>query len=67
VLVERAESARDGSTVVAVVDGEVTLKRLYRDNGAVRLQPANAALEPQVYPAYAVEIRGIVRGVVRRT
>jgi repressor LexA len=67
VLVERAESARDGSTVVAVVDGEVTLKRLYRDNGAVRLQPANAALEPLVYPAYAVEIRGIVRGVVRRT
>lgn len=66
VLVERATTAKDGETVVAVVDDEVTLKRLYRESGAVRLQPANSALRPMVLPAEAVQIRGIVRGVIRR-
>jgi len=66
VLVESREAARNGEVVVAVVDDEATLKRLFRDGGLVRLQPANAALSARTYPADRVRIRGVVRGVVRR-
>ena len=45
-------------------DEEATLKRFYReDDGRVRLQPANSSLSP-IYPD-KVEIRGVVRGVIR--
>lgn len=65
VLVERRDHARDGETVVAVLPGEeTTLKRLYRESGGFRLQPANAALEPIHVPE--LEIRGVVIGVVRQ-
>lgn len=65
VLVERAQTARDGEIVVALVDeNETTLKRLYRDDGRVRLQPANSSMDP-IYPD-KVSIQGIVRGVIRR-
>jgi repressor LexA len=68
VLVERSSAARDGDIVVAVVDGEATLKRIYREpHGVVRLQPANATMDPiYVRPPEELEIRGIVRGVLRR-
>lgn len=65
VLVERRDSARNGETVVAVLpDEEATLKRFYRENGHVRLQPANAGMQPIL--TKQVEIRGVVIGVVRR-
>ena len=67
VLVQSARSARDGETVVASVDGDVTLKRLYRERDRIRLQPANPRLKPRTYPSAAVKIRGVVRGVIRRT
>lgn len=64
VLIERRQDARDGQTVVAVLPGEeTTLKRLYREPGGYRLQPANAAMEPLHVPD--LEIRGVVIGVVR--
>ena len=68
VLVEKAASAHDGEIVVAIVEGEATLKRLYREAGGIyRLQPANALLEPIfVRPPDRLEIRGVVRGVLRR-
>jgi repressor LexA len=65
VLVERRDQARNGETVVAVLpDEEATLKRFYRENGHVRLQPANAEMQPIL--TNDVEIRGVVVGVVRR-
>ena len=65
VLVERRDQARDGETVVAVLpDEDATLKRFYRENGHVRLQPANASMSPIF--ADTVEIRGVVIGVVRK-
>ncbi|MHC5010920.1 MAG: transcriptional repressor LexA [Planctomycetota bacterium] len=68
VLVERTTTARDGEIVVAVVDGEATLKRLYHEaGGVIRLQPANPTMEPiLIRPTQGLEIRGIVRGVLRR-
>jgi repressor LexA len=67
VLVQRRSSARDGEMVVALVAGEVTLKRLFRlGPGAVRLQPANASLRPLVLPEDEVQVQGIVVGLHRR-
>jgi len=68
VLVERAETARDGDIVVALVDGmETTLKRFYKEPGdRVRLQPANAAMQPIYLPASSVAIQGKVLAVLRK-
>ncbi len=68
VVVEPRNGARDGEIVVAIVDGEATLKRLYREGSdCYRLQPANASMTPiYVRPPSRLEIRGVVRGVIRR-
>jgi repressor LexA len=64
VIVEKAETARNGQIVVALVDDEATLKRFYREKGRFRLQPANSRMEP-IYTD-RVLIQGIVRGVMRK-
>jgi repressor LexA len=69
VVVLRQQDARDGDIVVALAGedetaDEATVKRFFRENGRVRLQPENAALEP-IY-AQHVEILGKVIGVFRR-
>lgn len=65
VLVRRDRVPRDGDIVVAVTgDGEATLKRLYREPGGFRLQPANRTLQPLVLAE--LEVRGVVVGVLRR-
>ena len=68
VVVEKRSNPRQGQTVVAVLPDEVaTLKRFYREaEGRIRLQPANASLQPIVLPASDVEVRGVVIGVIRR-
>ena len=67
VLVEKANSARDGEIVVALVDGsEATLKRLYVEGGRVRLQPSNAQMQPIIVPAASVQVQGRVIGVLRK-
>jgi len=68
VLVERTQQANNGEIVVALVGGyETTLKRLYREpNGMIRLQPANAAMEPIMVPAADVQIQGRVLAVLRK-
>ncbi|MGC2210316.1 MAG: transcriptional repressor LexA [Candidatus Korobacteraceae bacterium] len=67
VLVEKTSSARDGEIVVALVNGsETTLKRLYRAGEQVRLQPSNAAMQPIMVPAEAVQVQGRVVAVLRK-
>jgi repressor LexA len=67
VIVEERSAVRDGEKVVAVLDGEATLKTFYREpDGAVRLQPANEAYEPIVVRGGDVEIRGVVIGLMRK-
>ena len=67
VLIERGSSARDGEIVVAVIEGETTLKRFYREGPIVRLQPANARHDPTYVQSEKLEVRGVLRGVIRRT
>lgn len=64
-VIRRQTSARDGDTVVALVDGqEATLKRFYKERGRYRLEPANSSMKP-IY-ATDVEILGVLVGVIRR-
>jgi repressor LexA len=64
VICQRANSARNGQTVVALLaDGEATLKKIYREKGRVRLQPANEKFEPIIVDD--CQVQGIVIGVVR--
>lgn len=46
VVVESRKYADDGEIVVAMIDDEATVKRYFRDNGRIRLQPANSAMSP---------------------
>ena len=66
-LIRRTDAARDGEIVVALVRGEeATLKYLRRENGMVRLDPANAAYDPQYYRANEVQVQGKLAGLLRR-
>ena len=66
-LVRKTQTARDGEIVVALVRGEeATLKYLRRENGMIRLDPANGAYDPQVYPAHEVQVQGKLAGLLRR-
>jgi repressor LexA len=65
VVVQPAANARDGDIVVALLeDNGVTLKRFFREQDRIRLQPANAEMEP-IY-ATEVQIQGKVVGVIRK-
>jgi repressor LexA len=68
VVVRREQTAENGEIVVALagedeVTEEATVKRFFRENGRIRLQPENEALEP-IYAEH-VQILGIVTGVFR--
>jgi repressor LexA len=67
VIVEDRKAATDGEMVIALVGGsDVTLKKLYRDNGRVRLQPANPAMQPMLLDPDRVQVQGVVVGVMRK-
>jgi repressor LexA len=68
-VVQRQQDARDGDIVVALAGDdesadEATMKRFFNEDGRIRLQPENEALEP-IYAAY-VQILGKVIGVFRQ-
>jgi repressor LexA len=66
VIAEQRTTARDGEIVVALLeDGSATLKRFYRENGRIRLQPANGNMNP-IYVNGDLKIQGVVIGVLRR-
>jgi repressor LexA len=67
-FVRQKTSARDGEIAVVMVDGEATVKRLYREGSRLRLQPANSAMDP-IYVDQAagdVSVIGVAVGVFRR-
>ena len=68
IVVSAQNTARDGEMVVALVGGDsATVKKLYREQGGlIRLQPANATMDPILVPARDVTIQGVVVGVIRK-
>jgi repressor LexA len=67
VVVEDRRSADNGEMVIALVDGQdATLKKFYKENGRVRLQPANPTMQPIMVDPDNVQIQGVVVGVMRK-
>ena len=66
VIIAKRERAENGEMVVANVNGEVTLKRLYREGERIRLQPANSLMNPIYAHARDVAVQGVVVGLMRR-
>jgi repressor LexA len=63
VVVQRQETAVDGEIVVALVGEEATVKRFFREEDHIRLQPENDLLEP--IRSREVQIIGKVVGLLR--
>jgi repressor LexA len=63
VVVREQHTADDGQIVVALLDGEATVKTFYREKDCVRLQPQNEAMEP-IYTTDA-QVIGVVTGLFR--
>ena len=68
IVVSQQDTAENGQMVVALVGGDsATVKKLYREPGnRIRLQPANATMDPIVVDARDVQIQGVVVGVIRK-
>ncbi len=66
-VIERCETAENGTIVVALVDdAEVTLKRLRRKGESVALEPANKDHETRIFGPGRVKLQGRLRAVIRR-
>lgn len=66
VVVRKQETAEDGDIVVALIEGNATLKRLYRERDGVRLEPANRNMVPIRVRSGEFRIQGKVVGVQRQ-
>jgi len=67
VVIQEKEVPSNGEMVVALVNGDATLKRYYKEKGHIRLQPSNMTMEPIIVPATTpLDIQGICIGVIRK-
>src|SRR6516165_12184248 len=67
VVIRRQATAENGEPVVAMIDNEVTLKRFYKEDDHIRLQPSNEKLSPIIVDdTKDVRILGVLVGVVRK-
>jgi repressor LexA len=67
ILVRRQDAAQDGEIVAVLVDDEATVKRFYREGEVIRLEPANATMQPIRIDDTSTDVRilGKVVGVFR--
>jgi repressor LexA len=66
VIVRKQHTARNGQTIVALVNNEATVKTYYRKQGCIELHPANSAMKPIVVTTRDdFQIEGVVIGVIR--
>ncbi len=66
-LIRRADTARDGDIIVALIaDSEATLKYFRREGAMIRLDPANRSYDPQRYKPDQVRVQGKLAGLLRR-
>lgn len=65
VIVERANTAKDGEIVIAEVDGEFTMKYFHQEGNKVWLEPANKNYQP-IYPEHSFNINAVLKAVIRK-
>ncbi len=66
ILIQKQNSASNGDIIVATVENEATVKRIYQKSQQVELRPANSTMKSMWYRPDEVEIRGIVVGLIRK-
>ena len=67
VVVNKREKASNGEMVAALLNGEATLKRFYREaDGRIRLQPANERMSPIWVAEGDLKVQGVVVGLMRK-
>ncbi|MBI4560112.1 MAG: transcriptional repressor LexA [Candidatus Hydrogenedentes bacterium] len=66
IVVDNERKALPGDVVVALVEGEVTVKRFFPRGSSVELRPANAAMKPLIAPADSVGVQGVVVALQRQ-
>ena len=64
ILVKKQSNANNGEIVVAMIDGNATVKTFYKEKDHIRLQPENSTMDPIIVPT--CEILGKVAGVFRK-
>lgn len=65
IIVDSASLPRPGDVVVALIDGEATVKYFYPKSDVVELRPANSLMKAMTYPAAQVSIQGVVVSLQR--
>lgn len=66
VVVQKQETAKNGQTIVALVNGDATIKRYFKKGMHIELHPANETMQPIiVHPSDEFQIEGLVIGVIR--
>lgn len=65
IIVKKSNSAFNGETVVALIDGEATVKRFYKKKEQIELHPANSTMKPIIITGGAFEIKGSLVGLFR--
>jgi repressor LexA len=68
ILLEHTNTVENGETAAVWLkqEKETTLKKVYRENGLIRLQPANSTMQPIYTPADNIEIQGRLIAVIRK-
>jgi repressor LexA len=67
VVIQKKDTAQNGETVVMMIDNDVTLKRFYREQGRIRLEPANGTMKPIIVDdTHDARILGTLVGVLRK-
>ncbi len=69
IILKQQDEARNGDMVAVRLSDrdETTLKRFYRENGHVRLQPANPTMSPIIVHPSVVQVQGRVVAVIRQS
>lgn len=65
-IIEKTNTAKNGEIVVALIDNEVTLKRFFKEDEHIRLQPENKNMDPIILEDDGVSIVGKLAGIFRR-
>ena len=66
IVVKKQNTAVNGQTVVALVQGEATVKKIYRAGAEIELRPANSSMKPIIVKNGEFQIQGIVVGPIRK-
>jgi len=65
IVVKQQTNAKNGDTVVAVIDGDATVKKFFKKSQSIELHPANSTMKPIIIKNKPIEIKGILVGLLR--